>query len=132
MQEDNEPSKDTVFEWVRYYADKDLKQMDGHKAKTSGHLVADELELKVNKEKAYIWNVMDSETRYLLAPYLTHRRDANADRVVLRKAALAADKPPKTITTDKLKSYIKPIKEILPEADNTQSEGLMADLNINL
>ena len=110
----NEPSKATVFEWLRYYTDKDLKQMDGHKAKPSGHLVADELELKVSKEKAYIWNVMDSETRYLLAPYFTPRRNANADRVVLRKAALAADKPPKTITTDKLKSYIKPIKELLP------------------
>ncbi len=130
-----EPSKATVFEWVRDYTDEALKQMEGHKAKTSGHWVADELELKVNKTgkaKAYIWNVMDSKTRYLLASYLTPRRDAAAARVVLRKAALAADKPPKTIKTDRLRSYIKPIKDVFPEAKHIQSQGVHAEINNNL
>ena len=48
------------------------------------------------------------------------------------QAALAADKPPKTITTDKLRSYIRPIKDVLPEADHIQSEGLRAEVNNNL
>ena len=70
---------------------------------------------------------MDAETRYILASHLTPRRDAQAARVVLRKAALAADKPPKTITTDKLRSYIQPIKDVLPEGRHIQSEGMRAD-----
>ena len=37
-----EPSKATIYEWVRDYTDKALKQMGGHKAKTGGHWVADE------------------------------------------------------------------------------------------
>ena len=128
----NEPSKATIYEWVRDYTTKAVKELDGHKAKTGGHWVADEMQVRVGGKKMWLWNVMDSETRYILAAYLTPRRDARAARMVLRKAVNSVDKPPKTITTDKLKSYWKPIKEILPEAKHMQSEGLRADLNNNL
>lgn len=128
----NEPSKATIYEWVRDYTDKALKQMKGHKAKAGGHWVADEMQVKVGGQKMWLWNVMDSKTRYILSSHLTPRRDANAARVVLRKASLAADKPPKSITTDKLKSYMSAVKGILPEAKHIQSEGIRAELNNNL
>ena len=51
---------------------------------------------------------------------------------MLRKAALAADKPPETITTDKLRSYIQPVKDVLPEGQHIQSEGIRANINNNL
>ncbi len=127
-----EPSKATIYEWVTEYSKEAAKEMKGHKAKTGGHWVADEMEVKVGGKKAWLWNVMDSETRYILASYLTPRRDAKAATVVLRRAAEAADKPPKSITTDKLKSYIKPVREILPEARHIQSEGMRASINNNL
>ena len=127
-----EPSKATIYEWVRDYTDEAIGQMKGHKATTGGDWVADELMVDVGGQKMWLWNVMDSETRYILASHLTPRRDANAARVVLRKAALAADKPPKTITTDKLKSYISAVKGVLPETRHMQSEGMRADINNNL
>lgn len=127
-----EPSKATIYEWVTTYTDNALKQMDGHKAKTGGHWVADEMQVDVGGKKVWLWNVMDSETRYILASHLTLRRDAQAARIVFRKAVEAADKPPKTITTAKLKSYIKPIRHLMPEARHMQSEGLRADINNNL
>ena len=51
---------------------------------------------------------------------------------MLRKAALAADKPPKTISTDKLRSYIQPVKDVLREGQHIQSEGMRASINNNL
>ena len=128
----NEPSKATVYEWVRDYTGKALKQMEGHKATTGGKWVADEMQVDVGGKKVWLWNVMDAQTRYILASHLTPRRDAQAARVVLRKAALAADKPPKSITTDKLRSYIQPVKDVLPEAEHVQSEGIRASVNNNL
>ena len=128
----NEPSKATIYEWVRDYTDKAVGQMKGRKAKTGSEWVADEMMVDVGGKKMWLWNVMDSETRYILASHLTPRRDANAARVVLRKAALAAEKPPETIMTDKLKSYLSAIKDVLPETRHMQSEGLTADLNNNL
>ena len=106
--------------------------MNDHKARTGGHWVADELMVDVGGKKMWLWNVMDAKTRYILASHLTPRRDAQAARVVLRKAALAADAPPKSITSDKLRSYIQPIKDVLPEAEHIQSEGIRASVNNNL
>ena len=129
---EKEPSKATIYEWVRDYTDKAMGQMNDHKARTGGHWVADEMQVDVGGQKMWLWNVMDAKTRYILASHLTPRRDANAARVVLRKAALAADGPPKTITSDKLRSYIQPVKDVLPEASHIQSEGIRASINNNL
>ena len=127
-----EPSKATIYEWVRDYTDRAVGQMQDHKARTGGHWVADELQVDVGGEKMWLWNVMDAKTRYILASHLTPRRDAQAARVVLRKAALAADAPPRSITSDKLRSYIRPIRDVLPEAEHIQSEGIRASVNNNL
>ena len=129
---EKEPSKATIYEWVKTYTDQASDDMQGHKATTGGHWVADEMQVDVGGKKMWLWNVMDAETRYILASHLTPRRDAHAARVVLRKAALAADKPPKTITTDKLKSYMPAVKDVLPETEHTQSQGMRADINNNL
>ena len=127
-----EPSKATVYEWVRDYTDKAMAEMKGHKAQTGGHWAADEMMVDVGGQKMWLWNVIDEETRYILASHLTPRRDANAARVVLRKAALAAAAPPKTIKTDKLKSYGAAVKDVLPETKHTLSQGLWEDINNNL
>ncbi len=129
---EKEPSKATIYEWVKTYTDQASDDMKGHKAETGGHWVADEMMVDVGGKKMWLWNVMDAETRYILASHLTPRRDAHAARVVLRKATLAADKPPKTITTDKLKSYMPAVKDVLPETEHTQSQGMRADINNNL
>ena len=128
----NEPSKASIYEWVKEYTDKALGQVAGHKAKTGGHWVADEMVVKVGGKKAYNWNVIDKDTRYILASHLSYRRDGHAARAAIRKAAQAAASPPKSITTDKWRAYIKPTKDILPEAKHLQSEGLSAELNNNL
>ena len=77
------------------------------------------------------WNVMDSDTRYLRASHLTKERDARAAEAVMKKALAASDAPPKTITTDKLRSYIAPIKRVFPDARHIQSDGIRAKVNNN-
>ena len=129
---EKEPSKATIYEWVRDYTDKGVAQLKGHTAQTGKEWVADEMMVDVGGQKMWLWNVMDSETRYILASHLTPRRDANAARVVLRRAALAAEKPPETVVTDKLKSYTSAVKDVLPETRHMQSEGMTADINNNL
>ena len=127
-----EPSKATVYEWVRDFTDAAIDEMKDHKAKTSGHWVADEMYIDVGGQKVYNWDVMDRDTRYILASHLSPTRDGRAARAVLRKALAAADKPPETITTDKWRAYLKPIREMMPDARHVQSEGLTAEINNNL
>ena len=127
-----EPSKRTVYSWVKQYTDAALDKMGEHQAETSGMWVADEMQVTVGGEKYWNWNVMDKGTRYLLASHLSKERDARAARAVFKKALTAADEPPKSVTTDKLRSYIKLIKDMLPDATHIQSQGLRAEVNNNL
>lgn len=126
-----EPSKATVYEWVKDYTRKAVDEMDGHKAHTSGHWVADEMVVWVGGEKYWNWNLMDEETRYILASHLSKRRDGRAAHAVMRKAKEAAAEPPKTVKTDKLRSYTAAIGTVFPDAKHIKSEGLAAELNNN-
>ena len=126
-----EPSKATVYEWVRDYTQAALETMKDYPAHTSGHWVVDEMVLDVGGDKYWNWNVMDHDTRYLLASYLSSERDRPSAEKVLRKAMAASANPPQTITTDKLPSYVPAIKTVFPEARHIQSEGLDSELNNN-
>ena len=107
----------TIYEWVRDYTTGAVAEMENHKAKTSGHWVADEMAVDVGGKKVYNWNVIDSGTRYIPATHLSPYRDAHAARAVMRKAALAADKWRACI-----RPIIHPIKELMPEANHIQPE----------
>ena len=128
-----EPSKATIYEWVKDYTDRALDAMKGHKARTGDEWVADEMMVRVGGEKYWLWNVMDSKTRYILAAHLSKRRDASAARAVMRKAAMNADGLPKTIKTDRLKSYIPAIEdEFGADVKHVQSDGITALVHNNL
>lgn len=127
-----EPSKRAVYQWVKEYTDVAKDILADYPAHTSGKWVADEIQVRVGGEKMWLWNVMDAGTRYALAVHLTPNRDQRAAVAVMRKAMAAADAPPKSITTDKLASYVGAIKTVFPDAEHIQSEGLKARVNNNL
>ena len=126
-----EPSKATIYEWVRDYTKAGVEEMADHKAHTSGHWVADEMMVWVGGEKYWNWNVMDADTRYILASHLSKNRDGRAATAVMRKAREAAAEPPKTIKTDKWRAYNRAIANVFPDAKHVQAEGLTAELNNN-
>ena len=128
-----EPSKATIYEWVRDYTAVALREMENHKAQTGDEWVADEMQVTVGGKKYWNWNVMDSKTRYILASHLSRRRDTRAATTVMRKAQKAAVTTPKTVKTDKLKSYIGAIENVWGgDVNHVQSEGIRAELNNNL
>ena len=126
-----EPSKATVYEWVRDYTDKALERMKDHKADVGDSWVADEMMVGVGGEKMWNWNVMDEKTCYILASHLSRTRTATSARVVMNKALEAAKTPPKTIKTDKLASYTRATKDY-KDIKHVQSQGIRAELNNNL
>ena len=128
-----EPSKETIYRWVKEYTEHALTQMEDVKVETGDEWVADEMVVKVGGEKYWHWNVMDEKTRYLLASHLSKRRNTAEARKVMRKAAERAANTPKVIKTDKLGSYIWGIEDVFgADAKHVQSEGIRAKLNNNL
>ena len=128
-----EPSKRTIYSWVKKYTSRALDSMKHHKAKTGDEWVADEMVVKVGGEKMWNWNVMDAKTRYILASHLSRRRDTAEARKVMRKAQTNAANTPKVIKTDKLGSYIWGIEDVFgADTKHIQSEGITELVNNNL
>ena len=105
--------------------------MKEHKADVGDSWVADEMMVSVGGEKMWNWNVMDEKTRYILASRLSRERTAGAARKVMDKALAAAKTTPKTIKTDKLRSYSAALRDH-PDIQHVQSQGIRAELNNNL
>ena len=118
-----EPSKATIYQWVRDYTKDALKEMDRHPAHTGGRWVVDEMQLDVGRQQYWIWNVMDESTDYLLASHLTKERDARSAEAVLKKAAAAAAETPRTVKTDQWPYYVPAVKKVFPRARHIRPPG---------
>ncbi len=115
-----EPSKATIYQWVRAYTKGALRRIERLSAKTSGQWEVDDMRLGVGGKRYWLWNVMDQGTGYLLTSHLTERRDALAVEAVLKRAAAAAAMPPGTVCTTRLPCYIPAVKRVFPHAEHIQ------------
>ena len=127
-----EPSKGTIYGWVKEHTDKAMAVMPDYPAQVGTEWVADDMMVDVGGQKVWNWNVMDSETRYVLASRLAKERNARQAEIVIAKALRAAGKPPKSIKTDKLRSYTAAMDAEFPEIKHIQSQGMKAEVNNNL
>ena len=129
-----EPSKATIYRWMQEYSDFAVDAMSDQKPQTSGHWVADEMQLKVGGEKMWNWNVMDRDTRYVLASHLSPNRGAKDARILFEKALKSnGGVTPKTIITDGLGSYVSAIEDVFgADTKHIVSQGIRAKVNNNL
>ncbi len=133
MYEIPEPSKRTIYKWVKEYTQKALGQMGNHKAEVGTKWAVDEMVVRVGGEQLWNWNVMDKDTHYILATHLPKRRDAREARKVLRKAMANAASGPEEVRTDRLKSYISAVDDVFgADAKHIQTDGIRAEINNNL
>ena len=129
-----EPSKSTIYDWVKEYTDEAVKTMRDpqYRAPVGDTWVADEMQVVVGGEKYWNWNVMDEKTRYILASHLSKERNMKAAETVMEKAAAASATDPKTIKTDRLASYPNAVNLVFPNTKHIQSDGIRAEVNNNL
>ena len=128
-----EPTDSTIYEWVQAYADEAVRETKDIKAHTGPTWSADETDVTIDGEHHWLWFVMDDDTRYILAALLTHRRTGSEAVKVMRMAKNAAANRPKSIRTDRMKSYPKAIKTVFDgKVKHVQTDGLAAVVNNNL
>lgn len=95
----------TVYRWVTHYSRLAAEWMDSQKAKVGTTWHADERFLNVNGDRAYLWNVMDSETRFLLSSRVSKGRGIVDARAALHHAKDVAEGKPTEVRTDGLWAY---------------------------
>ena len=127
------PGDNVIYEWVQAYSKGAVNAVKDLKAETGPEWVADETMVKIDGHPYWLWNVMDSKTRYILAAHLSPDRDAKAARKVMQIAKDAAANPPECIRTDRLKSYPSAIKSVFGrEVEHIKTDGIAAEVNNNL
>jgi putative transposase len=115
-------SHETIRSWCIKFADhfKDVIRKREHQPKNKWHL--DEMTIKLNGEYFTLWRAVDADG-YELDVYLQKRRSKkSAIRFLTR---LLGNYPsPRVVITDKLRSYIKPIANMCPNAEHRSHKGL--------
>ena len=115
-------SRETVRLWVNrfgaHFADCIRRDRPGPEDKW--HL--DEVVIPINGQKYWLWRAVDANGDTLDILVQKHRNAKAARRFLQRLIEVFGD--PRVLVTDKMRSYIKPIKSLAPNADHRAHKGL--------
>ena len=128
------PDPSMIYKWVLEYTERGHKIIEGVKAFTGGgKWVVDETVLKIDGGNIWVWNVMDANSRFLLATHVSQTRTVKDAETLFRKALAASTDPPVEIITDGMPSYPYAIDNVFgKKMRHTKSEGIYARKNNNL
>lgn len=115
-------SRETVWNWVnrfgRHFADCIKRDRPGSSDKW--HL--DEVVVPINGVKSWLWRAVD-ENGDVLDILVQKQRNAKAAKRFLKRLIVRFGAP-RVVITDKLRSYIKPIRNLAANADHRAHKGL--------
>jgi len=102
----------TIHRWVRRFIESMKTMEKEHILEIGGTWHIDETEVKIANKRYYLWNVLDEESRILLASVITYGRSSEEAEIVLKKALKAARTYPRKIVTDGLASYQAAVRNV--------------------
>ncbi len=95
----------TVYRWIVHYSRLAHEWMVSQKAAVGGTWHVDERVVNVNGEHHYLWNVMDSDTRFLLASRISKGRGVREARAAFEDAKAMTASRPEEIRSDGFGAY---------------------------
>jgi len=128
----------TILNWIRKYEKLISDYVKTMKPALGGQWHVDEMKVKFGGNWKWLWNVMDKDTRYLLASNITEKREVEDARQVFALAKeIAKDQQPDRIVSDGLQAYKKAFnKEFFtlkgPRTEHISHIRLAGDMNNNV
>ncbi|NVO56987.1 IS6 family transposase [Rhodobacteraceae bacterium B1Z28] len=115
-------SRETVRLWVNRFGChfSDCIRRDRPRPNDKWHM--DEVVITIRGKKHWLWRAIDARGDVLDILVQT-RRNAKAARRFFQRLVTRFGEP-RVVITDKLRSYIKPIKTLAPDADHRAHKGL--------
>jgi len=107
------PSHMAIYRWVFRYSQKAATVLAKVPIGTSGVWVADETVIKLKfhtPQNLWFWDVIDDDTKFLLASYISETRTTKDARILMERAERRANGVPSVIITDKLRSYLDAVE----------------------
>ncbi len=103
----NMPSTATVYEWIQKYTQYATDSIKSYKPKRIGDTwIADETVIELDGQNVWLWDIIDADTRFLLATRLSRSRTTQDAQMLYDKAVKTAGREPDKVITDKLASYL--------------------------
>jgi putative transposase len=126
-QTDGAISHTAITKWVNKYTSEAIRQTRDLHPQVGDTWIADETyiktDIKTSDPKGVVfWDIIDADTRFLLASRITTTRGTQDVRQLMELAAKRANKTPKVVMTDKLAAYIDGI-ELAFGSDTKHRQG---------
>jgi putative transposase len=124
QQDNNYISRITAYNWVDRFTDLAVKDAEKYQPKVGDVWIADETFMRIDKHKkgdtdvdnpysrsrkakwVVFWDIIDADTRFLLASVATTTRNTKDAQLLMERAAKRAGKLPRIVYTDKLRAYL--------------------------
>jgi len=130
---DNPVSRSTVWRWVTKYTVEALRILEPLKLKVGDTWVVDETVIKVAGKNMWFWDIIDEETRFLLASHLSRSRGMLDVVSVMRGAWQRSGTAPRFIISDSLGVYPDGIDRVFGDySRHIKARGLTEKISTNL
>ncbi len=94
-----------VYRWLVHYSRLAAEWLDAQGLEVGKKWCIDETVVFVDGEPRYLWNVLDSETRMLLATHISRSRTMDDTRAPLRRAKGMTPTRPEEVRSDGMMAY---------------------------
>lgn len=126
----------TLYRWIGKYVELIGEYADSVTPQLSGKWNVDEMKLRCRGDWVWLWNVMDKDTRFLLASTISKNREIEDARKAFQIAKQRAKSKPQIVTTDGLKAYIDAFRKEFftlrnPRTKHVRSAGIRASRKNN-
>lgn len=127
------PSDSTVYEWVARFTKQAVAALEGLTFNVGPTWVIDETVLNVQGKNYWFWDIITEPDRFLVASHLTVSRYKTDAIEVLKRGQRVAQRTPRVILSDGLKSYPDAIEQVFgADTAHKISKGFSNPLNTNL
>ena len=100
----------SAFNWVNRFSKMAIKEAEKFKPDVGSVWVADETVLDIDGKNIWLWDIIDTKTRFLIATHMSYPRTSRDAQQLMEKAFKRTGKTPRVIYTDKLRAYLEGIE----------------------
>jgi putative transposase len=116
-------SYETIRRWCRTHGADYARRLCRKSPKPSDIWHLDELVVRINGKKCWLWRAVDQDG-YVLDEIVHTRRNTKAAKRLLTRLLKKQGMAPKRMVTDKLRSYGAARRHVMPEVEHRSHKGL--------
>jgi len=123
----------TVWRWVARYSKKAGQILNKIKIRASRRWVIDEMTLRIGGEKVWLWDVIESDSRFILSTGLGQTRTMRSAITILSEARERAIGLPKEIVSDGIRACPGTVEKVFgTDSTRIRAKGLTAEINTDI